>query len=296
MPIPTRDPVLVSINGQITGPEEATISVFDRGFLHGDSVYEVMRTHHGRPLFWYAHRERLVASAQRMGMILGSLVNTIYTNMHGLLEGVTWGESYVRIVITRGEGPLSLDPKTAYPPNRVIFAKPMPRVPQKLLEIGCILTSFQTHRRDLGEEGNRDPKVKSGDRTLAVKGARMARDTGAYESLRVDTLGRVLEGGTSTFFGVKDGQLITPDLSVGILDGITRRKVIEAARTVGVEVITPTIYRHDLEALDEVFITSSVRGIVPVRNIDGLIYEAPGPITQQLVAGYGDLMDRDVGV
>lgn len=289
-------PYLVSINGRQIPPAQATISVFDRGFLHGDSVYEVLRTHDGAPLFWPEHRQRLVASGARLGLVIEpSVVDTLFEEMRALLAQAPWGESYVRLVVTRGEGPLSLDPTTAGPPNRVIFAGPMPLVPPALRAEGCRLATFQTPRRDVGGE---DPRAKSGNRTLAVKGVQVAREAGAYESLRVDPLGRVLEGGTSTFFGVRllDGAptVITPTLEVGILQGITRARVLEVATTLEIPAAEVTIQMDTLPSLSEAFITSSVRGIVPVRAIDALEYDAPGPITTRLVEGYARLMDRSV--
>ena len=278
-----------SINGEILPGPLARVSIFDRGFLFGHSVYEVLRTIRGRPLFWDDHVRRLCRSAELNHLPLGDTVDELRREAEALLQKAGFNESYIRVIVSRGIGDVDIDPVTAGEPTRVIIVKPLPRVDPKLRRDGCALASFRTGRRD---EGGIDPRAKTGSTMLAVLGQVHARKAGAYEALRIDPLGRVLECATSTFFMVSRGHLETPALAVGILEGITRRKVMEVARSLGMNVQERELQLSDLGRADEAFITSSVRGIVPVVRIDDLDLRAPRPVTGRLVAGYAALLDR----
>lgn len=281
----------VSIDGHVTPGAEARISVFDRGFLYGDSVYEVLRTIRRRPLFWGDHVERLRRSAALLHIHLDFTDDALRGELDATLARVAEGESYLRVIITRGTGSISLDPATAGSPTRVIIAQPLALPPRDLLEQGCALAVVPTGRCD---EGGLDPRAKTGNRLLAVLAAARAHQVGAYEALHVDPLGRVLEGATSTFFLVRDGALLTPPLAVGILEGITRRKILELARDLGLDVQETSIHLGELAAAQEAFITSSTRGIVPVRRVDDRVFGPPGPVTRRLMAAYDALVHRAV--
>ena len=277
--------------------EDARISVFDRGFLFGDAIYEVMRTMRGRPLFWRAHWERLEVSASLVQMPLGDIEATLRAEVEATLaaarQSPAYDESYIRIIVTRGEGEVDIDLAAVTSPTRIVMVKPMPRVPEALIRDGCKLATFRTGRRD---EGGLDPRAKGTSTMLAVLAQVHARRARAYEALRVDPLGRILEGATSTFFRVRDGVLETPPLGVGILVGITRAEVMELAKSVGIEQRETSIHLDDLHATDEVFITSSVRGIVPVSQIDDLEFGPPGPVTKRLYDGYAERIERAVAM
>lgn len=149
---------------------------------------------------------------------------------------------------------------------------------------------MRTPRRD---EGGLDPQAKSGSRLLAVMALAQAEQAGFYEALRVDPLDRVLEGGTSTFFMVCDGAVITPPLQVGILAGITRRHVLAMAAALGLPTAEASFSVDALADADEAFITSSVRGVMPVARIDDRRWPAPGPVTRRLMAAYQDELARN---
>lgn len=269
-------PSWASVNGHVTPAAAARISVLDHGFLFADSVYEVLRTAGGRPLFWPEHLERLRCSAARVGLPLDDA--PLFDELAAVAARMP-GESRLRLIVTRGSTPDG-------PGNRVIIATPLGTPASALFPDGCTL-----HCVPVPAPGATvDPHTKTGDRKLAVNATRAAQALGFYEALRVAPDGRVLEGATSTVFGVQAGVLITPPVDAGVLAGITRAKVLEQAARLGIPTRLDTFLQAELPDLDEVFITSSSRGVVPVRQIDTLHYTAPGPITRQLAQAYQALL------
>lgn len=278
----------VSINGIVTPAEEARISVFDRGFLFGDSVYEVLRTANRRPLFWAEHAVRLWESAQRIALDLQIDGGMLRTWLQAVLDKIP-GEATIRIIVSRGVGKAGLALSDAGEPTRVIVCSPLSLPPERLYTHGCSLKLVRTPQRNNGDLGS-DPRAKSGSRLLAVMALAEAEKAGYYEALRVDPSDRVLEGGTSTFFIVRQGVVITPPLHVGILAGITRKHVLELAAGMGLEAREEEIPAADLRTADEAFITSAVRGVMPVARIDDLALQAPGPVTTRIMAAYRALL------
>lgn len=281
----------VDIDGTLTPGPEARLSVFDRGFLFGDSVYEVLRTVHGRPLFWADHLERLVASAGYLGLEVGEDIGQHLAARVAATAGrVASAEKYLRLIVTRGRGDLSLSGPHG-PPTHIVIARPLTLLPEVIYREGCALVTFPMPRADLL---GLDPRAKTGDRRLGVLAEGTARSAGAHEALRVSPDGRVLEGATSSFFLVRGGALHTPPLGAGILAGITRRKVLALAAAAGhpaQEVEVPLVALDDAE---EAFITSTVRGVVPVCRIDARRYGPPGPVTRRILDAYRSAMDEDV--
>lgn len=272
----------VSIDGQITAAAEARVSVFDRGFLFGDSVYEVLRTVDGTPLFWTEHMERLWRSAGFLHLPIGCSSETLREELDALLAR-SEGEQLARIIVTRGSGSMGLDLADAGSPCRVIITKPLIAPDPALRQRGIALAIVASGRRG---KGDLDPRAKCGSRLQAVMAVAEARRGGAHEALMVDPLGRILEGATSTFFLVKQGALCTPPLGAGILEGITRRHVLACAVGLGITVREVPLQLDDLDDADEVFITSSTRGLMPVRQVGEHLFSLPGALTDALAASY----------
>ncbi len=269
---------VVSIDGVVS--DDPRISVFDRGFLFGDSVYEVTRTVGGLPLFWEEHAARLWRSAELIRLSLDITPATLRAELDATLAAAGLGERYIRLVITRGVGGLGME-FADLRACRVIIVAPLPPPVDRYT-----LRTVSTGRSD---EGGVSPAAKSGNRLPAVLALAEARRQGADEALLVDPLGRVLEGASSTFFCVRDGTVLTPPLDVGILPGITRGKVM----ALGVPVVERPLTLEDLGAADEAFITSSVRGVVPVEAIDGRRFRAPGPLTARIAHAYAARLEEE---
>lgn len=281
---------LVNLNGRLVPGPEARISVFDRGFLFGDSVYEVLRTLKGRPLFWAEHVARLQASAGYLGLDVGGTPEQLRARVDETLAAVPADEKYLRVIVTRGEGDLSLTGAHG-PATWVIIARPLTLLPESVYREGCAL---QTFRLPATDASGLDPRAKTGDKRLGVLAETAARQAGAYEGLRVAPDGRVLEGASSTFFWVRDGVVYTPPLGAGILAGITRAQVLRVVAETGMPFAEADLQVTELPDAAEAFITSTVRGVVPVNRIDTHLYGPPGPVTQAVRAAYAEAMSRSV--
>jgi branched-chain amino acid aminotransferase len=265
---------VVSIDGTVRKPEDATVSVFDRGFLYGDAVFEALRTYLGRPFALDEHLARLRRSAEKV-FISPPVDDAMFAReVASALTAAGNEESYVRIVVTRGSGPLSIDPDTAVRPLRVVYVEPVAPPPRQVYADGIRLASVKA-RRATDDTGAAGAKVTNYLPNLLA--LREAKGKGAQEALIVEASGAVLEGATSNVFMVHDGRLATPPASAGILVGITRSHVMAAASRLGVACEERTMTLDDLRSADEVFITSSIREVVPVVGVDGHVIGAGRP-------------------
>jgi branched-chain amino acid aminotransferase len=277
---------LVLLDGEACPPSEAKVSVFDRGFLYGDSVFESLRTYAGRPFALVAHLERLERSAglaaMRLPLSLGDLGREIERGL--ALAG--FEESFVRVMVTRGQGAaLGLDPALAEQPLRVILILPLHPLPAEKYEQGIKAITYRTQRISdgIGAEG-----AKLGNYLLAVLASAAARRADAEEALIVDSVERVLEGATSNVFAVRAGRLLTPPLSAAILPGITRAVVLDVARRLGLACDERELGVGELASCDELFVSSSIRELVPIVRLDeSVIGEGvPGPLFRRLLVAF----------
>ncbi len=268
---------VVSLNGSLVAPEDATISIFDRGFLYGDSVYEVIRTYQGVPFELEAHLQRLEGSARRLAMRLPVPLETIAEETRKAHAASGNGDSYIRIVCTRGSGPIGLDLSLAESPVRLVIVQPVKPPPQEVYDQGAkiALTSVRRNHREAI-----DPEAKTGNYLNSVMALAEAKQRGAYEAVMLDHRDFVTEGASSNVFMASGGVLLTPPIDVGILRGVTRRVVVDCARQGGLRVLELPINEEALKDADEVFITSSIREIVPIVAVDDTVIGEgrPGPI------------------
>ena len=275
----------VSIDGQVVDSGEACVSVFDRGFLYGDSVFEVFRTYGGVPFGQREHLERLQRSADRLMISMPVSVETLSSEVAETLEAAGEGEWYVRVVITRGTGPLTYDPSTATTPLRVIIAAPVSVPPADHYERGIAVALLHASRPT---DDERASGAKASNYLANLLALHEAKQKGAQEALMLGRRGQILEGASSNLFIVKDGVVRTPEHQAGILMGITRAAVLAAAATEGLGVEEGEVRPEDLYGADEAFITSSIREVMPVVSADGRAIGsgAPGSVTKRLHEAY----------
>lgn len=264
----------VSINGVVVPPEEARVSVFDRGFLYGDSVFEVLRTYGGVPFALDEHLGRLQRSAQLVAMTLPVPVGQLRRELTATLAAAGNPESYVRIVITRGSGDIGLDTALARDPLRVIIVQPLALQRRELYTEGVAVATVATQR---ATDATSAAGAKTSNYLANLLALREAKLRGAYEAFIVTPDGHVLEGASSNVFLVASGELVTPPVEAGILAGITRQHVLEAARALNLPAVERPVTLTDLWTADEVFLTSSLRELVPVVRIDDHEVGAGGP-------------------
>lgn len=282
--------IVVMIDGRLCPPEEQSISVFDRGFLYGDSVFETLRTYAGVPFGLDEHLARLSRSA---GLVFIPLPVTLSVLRDEILRAVAAAgnrESYVRLMITRGQGALGLDPALAEHPRRVLIVQPLVTPPPHFYTDGVATISHRTQRQ---VDATSAEGAKIGNYLVSVLAMREAKAVGAVEALIVDAQGRVLEGGSSNVFLVKGKELITPGTDSGILAGITRAHVLELAQVLGIDVQLRAPTLDEAYAADEVFITSSIRELMPVVKLDRCLIGSgkPGPVFQQLYRAFRERVE-----
>jgi branched-chain amino acid aminotransferase len=283
--------VLVHIRGRIVSQQEAVVPVFDRGFLFGDSVYETLACFRRKPVFLLEHLDRLEKSAQRIALSLPSRLG-IEKAIFDLIATSDHEDSRLRIIVTRGVGSLELDPASATHPELILICQPMNPPTREMLDRGVSVGIVGFSR---GSQGGMDPAVKSGNYITSVlaMGEVRRRDPAIHEAILTSPEGIITEGATSNIFVVKESRLRTPALSVGILAGVTRGKVLALAGSTGISTDeSARICVQDLTDADEIFLTSAVRGILPVTAVDGATVGTgrPGPVTQKLLAIYQRLV------
>ncbi len=275
---------LVSLDGRILPPARARLSVFDRGFLYGDSIYEVLRTYGGRPFELPAHLRRLARSAKLIGLELPLTQGQLRARLDAVLRAAGNRESYVRLIVTRGEGPIGLDPALAVHPHVIVIVRPLAAPPREIYERGVAVEVVDV-RRNLRQAV--DPAAKTGNYLNNVLALREARASGGYEALMLDMRGRVTEGSTSNVFAVFGARVVTPPLD-GILAGVTRGLVLALARREGFSAQERALRPADLRRADELFLTSTLRELVPIVRVDGRPVGdgVPGPATQRLLEAF----------
>lgn len=275
----------VSIDGVLVDPASASVPIMDRGFLYGDSAFEVTRTYDGQPFAMVAHLARLRASCDALGIGLGVDDEQLRADVASALGAAGNEESYVRIIVTRGTTAIGLGVGRGERPRRIIVVIPLPAQPPELYADGVELATVAGAR---ALDGTAASGAKASNYLPNILSLASAQARGGYEALSVATGGEILEGATSNVFLVHGGVVSTPPLSMGILGGITRRLVIEAAASDGLTVVERLLFPPDLYRAEEAFITSSLREVVPVVRADGVVLGdgRPGPISKRLHAAF----------
>ncbi|MGP0629649.1 aminotransferase class IV [Nitrospina sp. 32_T5] len=281
--------IKINLNGTIDN--DASISVLDHGFLFGDSVYEVVSTIDGRVVFLAEHLRRLRQSAAALNLDIPYSDTKFGEEVHRTLQSAGNTESYVRIIVTRGVGELDLDPTSCTSPNVIILAKEAVIYPQENYDKGIHLALVSV-KRNLKESLN--PGLKTGNYLNNVLAKMEANRTGAADALMLNSSGYLTECTTSNIFFVQDGRIFTPSLDCGILEGITREKILRLARENGFLVEEGEWPPEALEQAEEAFITGTVKKIMPVTLLNSrpVGNGKPGPTTRKLMRLYEDFLKR----
>jgi branched-chain amino acid aminotransferase len=275
------------IDGSVFGPDDAKVSVYDRGFLYGDAVFEVLRTYGGVPFALDEHLRRLARSAELVAIDVPVDSTVLREEIERAIAAAQNDEAYVRIMITRGSGPLSIDPDTARRPLRVILVEPV-NVPKREAYAEGIATITVRTKRSVDDTSAAGAKVTNYlSNLLAVREAKVR---GAQEALIVDASGHVVEGATSNVFVVRHRGVSTPPVSAGILPGITRSHVIALAERLEIAVEERSFLPEDVYGADEVFVTSSIRELLPVVRVDDRVVGSgvPGPVARAIHRAFRD--------
>lgn len=277
-----------SINGKIVNTNEAKVSIFDRGFLFGDSIYEVTISQNRRLLFWEEHIERLFNSAKLINLEIQLNKNEIYENAKRLLTHSGIDNAYIRIIVTRGEGEISLHTNNPSHQNVIMIVKEAPFYEENLYTKGIYLNLVSTTRND---KKSLDPNAKSGNYLNNILAIQEAKNNNAYDAIMENNKGEITEGTTFNIWFIKDKQIYTPHPSSGLLKGITRKKLIEFINEEKLNFNETTCSKEDLLNADEVFITSSTKGIMPVYQLNSKVFHdklAQNSVTKKLMNIYNE--------
>jgi len=275
-PLPSS--VIVSIDGALVAPERASISVLDRGLLYGDGCFEVLRTWGGAPRDLEAHLNRLYETARFLE--LAALARPrLAEAVRGAVAAAGPGEHRIRIVLTRGPGALAARFAELGPGRAIVIVEPLPPQPA---ELSLAVVDWPLPAR-----------AGRGHKTLAYLDALIARElaraAGADEAIRLDADGNAAEGATCNLFAVRGGEVATPPADRGALPGIVHARVLAICAREGIAARVRPISLRELGEADEVFATSSLRGVVPVTRLD----RAPlprGAVTARIADAYAAAM------
>lgn len=274
---------LMWVNGKQVDPAAPHISGLDRGFNRADGLFETMRSYGGHVAFLARHMRRMAGGANALGLSLPDLSEHVRTGARVATEK-GWGDSAIRLTVSRGVGDLGLPPTPGVEPTAVVIASPMPPTPPGMYDKGISVQIAKGRRNEYS--------VTSGLKTLAYAEAVIAltaaRAAGFDDALFLDIEGHVAEGPISNVMFVKGRKLITPPLTCGILPGITRAVTMEIGAEIGLAVEERPVDRAEIDSADEMFYTSSLRELYPIVRVDDTTIGAgrPGPVYKQLHEAY----------
>jgi len=259
---------IVYINGRFFKKEEAVISVYDHGFLYGDGVFEGIRVYGGKVFKLTEHVDRLFESAQAIWLEIPMSRKACADAIGQTVAKSGFKDAYVRAVVSRGAGSLGLDPRKTKDPQVIIIVDTISIYPQEMYEKGMELVTASTMRN---HPAALNPRIKSLNYLNNIMAKIEGSLAGCVEALMLNHKGEVAECTGDNIFIVKNKVLFTPSPDAGILDGVTRRLVMELAKTSGYTMNESTLTRHDVYVADEVFLTGTAAELIPVTKIDGRV-------------------------
>lgn len=281
-------PDLIYLNGELVPREQAGVSVFDHGLLYGDGVFEGIRAYDGRIFRLEQHLDRLERSAKAIMLELPlSRQEMIQVHIQACRANEI-RDGYIRTVVTRGEGDLGLDPCKCANPTLFIIAASIQLYPEELYETGLELITTSPRRNS---PNSLDPGIKSLNYLNNILAKMEANLAGVPEGIMLTQDGMVSECTGDNIFIVRDGVLITPPVEAGILDGITRRAVLECAEAEGIPVREKLFAITEVYTADECFLTGTAAEIAPVARVDGRVIGdgKPGDIPRRLMTRFHEL-------
>ena len=294
-PDPRNQSILINVKGELVPRAEASVSVFDSGFMLGDGVWEGLRVHEGKIAFLDAHLDRLYEGAKAIAMDVGLSREELIQRLYATIDGNGMREEegvHIRLMVTRGiRSTPYQDPRVVISPATIViiaeFKEPLPST----VESGIRLFTVHVRR---GDPAVQDQKLNSHSKLNCITACIQAAQAGADEALMLDPHGFVATCNSTHVFIVRKGEVWTSSGDY-CLGGITRANVIRICRDAGIPVFEKNFSLTDVYGADEAFVTGTFAGVVPVTEVDGRrLTEGRGPMVERLQGLYRELIERDL--
>jgi len=280
------------LDGKLVNEDQAKVSVFDHGLLYGDGVFEGIRFYNSRPFRLDVHMRRLQYSAMAIGLSMPYTLEILEEAITDVIRAFDESDGYLRLVITRGKGPLGINPASCERGTAFIIADQLSFTSSEVQQHGAKLIIASTRR--LSPDGL-DPRIKSLNYLNHILARMEANNANVDEAILLNAQGNVTEGTSDNVFIVSKQRLLTPPVSDGALEGITRELVLELANELGIESVERTLAPYDLYTADECFLTGTAVELVKVREIDGRkLPSCPGPVFQRLQAAFKEKIQQEM--
>ena len=283
-----NDNAICWINGNLMPASQASISVFDHGFLYGDGIFEGLRFYHRKVFRLPLHLQRLQRSAAALMLDLPMDAESLTAAINELVAASPLDHGYLRIIITRGTGHLGIDPANCSNPQVIMIADELQMIDesQRASGIRAIIASTRRQTPD-----RLDPRIKSLNYMNSILARMEANLAGVDEAILLNDRGCIAEGTADNLFIVREGRLLTPAATEGALAGITRQTILELAAAEGIPASETVLTAYDLYTAEECFITGTGARLIPVREVDGRhIRQCPGQTFRRLEAAFDRLI------
>ena len=282
---------VVYIDGRFVEKSKATVSVFDHGLLYGDGIFEGIRAYGGNVFRLVDHVNRLYDSAKSIHLKIPMTKHELTEAVLETLRKNRLRDAYIRLIVTRGDGDLGVDPALCKDPTVIIIAEPISTTlgPKDPRIVSLVVSSV---RRDPVDSTSHE--VKSLNYMNSILAKIEANNAGADDAILLDHRGFVSEASVTNIFVVKEGEVSTPSSASGILHGITRRRIIRLCSDLGLDVKERDITPFELHTADEVFLVGTKSEVVAVGSISGskVGNGGAGPLTRKLYQEFGRLVQR----
>ncbi|MBI2067496.1 MAG: aminotransferase class IV [Deltaproteobacteria bacterium] len=281
---------LAYINGQIVPAKEAKISVFDAAYLYGEGLFEVLLAHRGKVLFFDRHLHRLFRGTRLLGIKSPLSRDRLKKAVYRTLKANHLNEAFIRIGLSTVETDVGVRKRSRGGTNLVIFVKSFVPYPSILYRRGARLILVTSSRNDPRSISG----IKSTNFLSKIMGRREIQRRRADEGVLLNAEGRVTECAGSNIFIVLKGKLLTPPLEEGLLPGVTREVLLELAKKLKIPVQQKSLMIKNLKQAEEIFITSTLKKILPVHKFEGCRKKVPGTITTLLARSFQEYVERQV--
>lgn len=276
----------VCLNGQFVSEEQAVVSVFDRGFLYGDGLFETVRVRRGRLFRWDDHLRRLERGAEFLRLRVPATQDELTRLARELIRRNAMPEATLRLALSRGVSQRGYSIAGAGTPTLCLsLYPPPPHDPHNPPRWKLITSSFRVPTHD------RLALYKTCNKLPHILARAEAEARGADDALLLNTDGEVAEATSANFFWVVGDTVFTPPLSTGVLAGITRALVLELCRTLDIPCLERSVRPKDLSRAGAMFVTLSTLGVVEVGGLDHLAPRG-SPVVASLRRAYEQLVER----